>query len=284
MWILEKGDVHALQHLSTAFHLVAEPEQPCMIGDSIILADDMPAFRSRSFTIRTLNTNSLCKIWELSVANLWSILRMYPNIRTDMMDHVRNRTLVQLAPSVKNPADEEDRMPKISGSSATSWCEAATSISGALLRQPQEFIDLTMEELLKAKIEDASLQQLLDMLLEFSMNHSRKPIDVASNLAFFSHNVSGGTTSVDMLQSGSPAADGSKDSDQGRSSFTSRHSASADRVRAALGLQSAKPQWRPGRLGRQTLFRVSSLAGSGRNLASSSIPVQEFGVGYTNYG
>lgn len=38
----------------------------------------------------TLNT-SLCKVWELRINNLWSIMRMYPNLVIDMMDHVRNR-------------------------------------------------------------------------------------------------------------------------------------------------------------------------------------------------
>jgi hypothetical protein len=37
------------------------------------------------------------QVWELRVSNLWPILRMYPNLRLDMMEHVRNRTLVGLA-------------------------------------------------------------------------------------------------------------------------------------------------------------------------------------------
>ncbi len=87
----------------------------------------------------------------------------------------------------------------------------------------------------------------------------------------------------------------------------------SETVRSVLGLnqqqQAAGGRWRPSRLGRcvergalwrgapvnlrrlrvpsprrQTLFRISSLVGHNNNLASSSIPVQEFGVGYTNYG
>ena len=46
--MLTEGTVTALQHLAEPIRLTA----PCMIGDSVVLADDLPAFRARSFTIR----------------------------------------------------------------------------------------------------------------------------------------------------------------------------------------------------------------------------------------
>ena len=48
LWVLTEGAVTALQHLAEPIRLTA----PCMIGDSVVLADDLPAFRARSFTIR----------------------------------------------------------------------------------------------------------------------------------------------------------------------------------------------------------------------------------------
>ena len=48
LWVLTDGRVLAMQHMAEPLRLTA----PCLIGDSIILADDMPAFRARSFTIR----------------------------------------------------------------------------------------------------------------------------------------------------------------------------------------------------------------------------------------
>ena len=38
------------------------------------------------------------------------------------------------------------------------WCEAAVSISRALKMQSNELVDLAMEELRKAKVEDGTLQ------------------------------------------------------------------------------------------------------------------------------
>uniref|UniRef100_A0A7R9Z6P8 Cyclic nucleotide-binding domain-containing protein n=1 Tax=Chlamydomonas euryale TaxID=1486919 RepID=A0A7R9Z6P8_9CHLO len=92
LWIMTEGRVDALQHLAPPLHLTS----PCVIGDSVIVAEDIPSFRLRAFTVRTLNQH-ICKVWELRVSSLWPILSMYPNLRTDAMEHIRNRTLVDLA-------------------------------------------------------------------------------------------------------------------------------------------------------------------------------------------
>ena len=33
----------------------------------------------------------VCKVWELRVNNLWPVMRMYPNLKTLMLEHVRNQ-------------------------------------------------------------------------------------------------------------------------------------------------------------------------------------------------
>ena len=33
----------------------------------------------------------MCKVWELRVNNLWPVMRMYPNLKTLMLEHVRNQ-------------------------------------------------------------------------------------------------------------------------------------------------------------------------------------------------
>lgn len=81
-----QGDVVALQHLAKPIRLTL----PCMVGDAIVLGDDVPAFRSRIFTIRTLDT-AVVRAWELRVSALWPILRMYPGLRSDVMSFVGNQ-------------------------------------------------------------------------------------------------------------------------------------------------------------------------------------------------
>ena len=33
----------------------------------------------------------VCKVWELRVNNLWPVMRMYPNLKTLMLEHVRTQ-------------------------------------------------------------------------------------------------------------------------------------------------------------------------------------------------
>jgi hypothetical protein len=52
MWILAEGTVWAEQFMTGKMELVAHGGHPCIIGDSIILGDELPAFRTRSFSFR----------------------------------------------------------------------------------------------------------------------------------------------------------------------------------------------------------------------------------------
>eukprot|EP00955_Chlamydomonas_euryale_P114047 366249-Chlamydomonas_euryale.AAC.12 len=125
------------------------------------------------------------------------------------MEHIRNRTLVDLAAGMvggpasrgaarggggggplsenlncgdggdgdgagghKPPPPPELRLER------ADWCEAAASISRALLQQSQELVDMTFEELRAARIDDGGVQQLLDTLLEFSTTKAHRGIPV----------------------------------------------------------------------------------------------------------
>jgi len=489
LWILTEGRVDALQHLSPPLHL----SSPCLIGDSVVVADDIPSFRFRAYTVRTFDHHG-CKVWELQVSSLWPLLRKYPNLRMDAMEHIRNRTLIGLASGlVGGPASRGaargsvgvgEVMEELSGSDGVhshkppspseerlegaDWCEAAASISRALLQQQSpELVDLTCEELRAARIDDGSVQQLLDTLLEFSTTKAHRGIPTneppgedppsvpsprtsgapLTSLASQSYMSATGTavgrrhtlaplsklgsTSMPVSRRGpalsfaagsqqpcgglagagsgpgvppvgddargcgsdsragrhnrshsqdvltldnaavalaaSGATDGAgANGDKGKSgqklsmpapcnlfqaSLDSSHPFNASTelsaaataaggtlpcarapastnvcvcptcnrpvcskcgtkvlqqssatqlagsstaqpsvseglkgVRGALGLGAPKPQWRPNRLGRQTLFRMSALVDRQGSLNATSIPVQEFGVGYTNFG
>lgn len=120
----------------------------------------------------------------------------------------------------------------------------------------------------QARIEDGSLPQLLDMLLEFSTTHSPRQIDVsAANLSFLTshgndstNNAGAGAGGIGIGRqqsvglelfetAGGPGGAAAAGSGVTRTS-DSQGGVAGDRVRAALGLQSTKSQWRPGRLGR----------------------------------
>ena len=196
IWIVLEGDLLALQHLARPIRLRA----PCIIGDSIVLGDDIPAFRSRPFTIRTLDS-TLVRAWELKVSALWPILRMYPSYRSDAISYVCNETLVHLAEGRFSPSPRQsdggdyfsrptvrlDPVQKAALATMTmwqqepkemdsrhAWCESAVSIGRALLHQTHDLVDLAMDELRKAKAEDGSLQILLDSLMDFSMTKAFK--------------------------------------------------------------------------------------------------------------
>ncbi len=126
-------------------------------------------------------------MWELRVTALWPIMRMYPNLKHVMLEHVRNQTLVQLAVgNVHRSNDEqgggatdgehggEHRQQQRSPEDMRGWCESSASISSALLKQPQAVVDVCMEELRMARVEDGTLQSLLDALLEFSITKANR--------------------------------------------------------------------------------------------------------------
>jgi len=195
LWMLQSGRAMALQHLAEPVHL----RPPCMIGDSILVGDDIPSFRIRSFTIRTVG---VVKVWELRLSDVWPILRMYPDLRTHYMDYARNQVLLDLASedddhflmpegpgatgaalvdtgegsdSEESEEDEEQHVKDGKHKRSYAWCDPAVSIARSLMKQPPPILEQAVEELRKARTDDGSLQQLLDGLLEFSTVHSRKP-------------------------------------------------------------------------------------------------------------
>lgn len=57
MWILQDGQMLALRQGQELDMVLA----PCLLGDSIILADDLPALKFRIITLRAI---SACRLWE----------------------------------------------------------------------------------------------------------------------------------------------------------------------------------------------------------------------------
>jgi len=162
IWVLTSGAVEALQFMCAPMYVAG----PALLGDSLILGGVIPAFSMRSFTLRSPKRSGpggSMVVWHLRMVHLVSVLHMYPDLVDEMMEHVRNRTLVLLATGgVRREAGGSD------------WCEAATSISRTLLNQSQELVDAAIEELRVARKADGSLQTLLQTLLDFSVSSVHK--------------------------------------------------------------------------------------------------------------
>lgn len=48
MWVLSSGAVEALQYMAVPIAVAA----PCVIGETVMVGDEMPAARHRCFTVR----------------------------------------------------------------------------------------------------------------------------------------------------------------------------------------------------------------------------------------
>ncbi len=57
VWILQEGQMLVLRQ-GQELDIV---QGPCLLGDSIILSDDLPALKFRIVTLRAI---SVCRLWE----------------------------------------------------------------------------------------------------------------------------------------------------------------------------------------------------------------------------
>ncbi len=70
MWLGAEGELQALQHQSEPIYLGT----PCLLGESVLLGDEMPSFRLRPYTLRA--ATGLVKLWECKMSDMWPIVRM----------------------------------------------------------------------------------------------------------------------------------------------------------------------------------------------------------------
>lgn len=158
LWICEDGKIQAVQHQGQPCF----PATPCLLGEGVILGDDMPAFRLRPFTYRALGR---VKMWELRLSDLYPILRMYPSLKRHLVEYLRDRLLQELG--VQPHGSMSGRVPgSISEQFTSSWCESVRCIA-PVLKQSPEVEKAALVELQTAQLDDGSLPTLLDGLLDF---------------------------------------------------------------------------------------------------------------------
>eukprot|EP00798_Chlamydomonas_sp_ICE-L_P030863 gene30863-35907_t len=158
LFLIQEGEVVALQHLKPPIPL----HPPCLVGESVLLGEDVPSCRTRIFTIRTLG---VCKVWELRLSDCYPILRMFPGLSEDMLMFVRTQMLCYLSEG-DEPVDLDD----IPGSI---WCEPAVSAVRALKALPKDMQALAVSEVQKSSFDDGSLPSLLEGLLNFAGTRAR---------------------------------------------------------------------------------------------------------------
>ncbi|KAG2496651.1 hypothetical protein HYH03_005471 [Edaphochlamys debaryana] len=163
LWLLCSGRMVALRHKEPPQHITA----PALVGESLILALDVPQCRHRPWTLRTA---SPCSLWELRLHDLSRVVSIYPAIRLSLLEHVRKelvKHLFTMSPSAHgevNPAGPVQPMPD--------WCELVALLEGALdclQGEPSVRFEELCMQLERANIDDDSLKSTLAEMVEGAM-------------------------------------------------------------------------------------------------------------------
>ncbi|DBA70723.1 TPA: hypothetical protein ACH3X2_012094 [Trebouxia sp. C0005] len=84
MWILQEGEVLALRHTKEAELLPA----PAVIGEAVILRDQLPAASIRPCTFRALGS---CTVWHLALKDIQTLAHVYPEMLLAMVEAFTGR-------------------------------------------------------------------------------------------------------------------------------------------------------------------------------------------------
>ena len=126
-WLLESGQVLAIDlRGETCFTL----EAPALLGDSVFVADQVPACRDRRWGYRA---GSAGRIWRLSLRDLTAITRICPALQSNFYAYVQMK-LLQLLADI--PGDDM-------------YCEMAARIMLVLEHAPGTLHEKTLVQLRK---------------------------------------------------------------------------------------------------------------------------------------
>ncbi|GFR48402.1 hypothetical protein Agub_g10296 [Astrephomene gubernaculifera] len=146
LWILQEGTIEAVRYREGSQAVEAD-ERPRLLGESVLLGDSVEACRVRPWTLRTVTP---CRLWGITVADLYPIMRLYPTLGLMAAEYVKIKTVY----SYNGFATDDD------------WCE----LVAIMVRQLQERMSVEeaqgiVQNMVKASAEEGSLQPLLDHLL-----------------------------------------------------------------------------------------------------------------------
>ncbi|KAG2485159.1 hypothetical protein HYH03_016049 [Edaphochlamys debaryana] len=146
-WILQDGTVQAVRYKEGSVTLDAS-ESPRLLGESVLLGDVVEPCRVRPWTLRTV---SPCRLWGITVGELYPLLRMYPAIGVLAAEYVKYKSVYSF-----------------NGDSDDHWCElAAVMVKQLQDRTAPEDAAEIVRDLFRTSAETNSLQALLDVLLTF---------------------------------------------------------------------------------------------------------------------
>ncbi|KAG2496658.1 hypothetical protein HYH03_005478 [Edaphochlamys debaryana] len=170
LWLLASGSIVALRHKEPPQHITA----PALVGESLILALDVPQCRHRPWTLRTA---SPCSLWELRLHDLSRIVSIYPAISLSLLEHVREELFEHIFDlGARGPQPEVH--PRAPVYATEDWCELVALLQGALdclQGEPSVRFEELCMQLERANIGDDSLKAILSELVDGAMVRDALP-------------------------------------------------------------------------------------------------------------
>ncbi|GLC55435.1 hypothetical protein PLESTB_000986900 [Pleodorina starrii] len=163
LWLLASGELVALRHKEQPQHVAA----PALVGESLALAMDIPQCRHRPWTLRAALP---CQLWELRLEDLSRVIQIYPAVRLCLLDHVRKELVKSLWSFEREHRGESAELEAVSA--GQDWCELSSLLHDALLELQgvdPGALDALCQELIKATVEDGSLQARLSEIVDAAM-------------------------------------------------------------------------------------------------------------------
>ncbi|GLI60958.1 hypothetical protein VaNZ11_003210 [Volvox africanus] len=170
LWILQEGTVQAARYKEDSVTLDSAM-LPRLLGESVLLAEGVEASRVRPWTLRTVTP---CKLWGITIGELYPLMRMYPAIGEEAAKYVKDeagREFMKQALGRSNSLQE-------SNTPDAPWCEVAAVIA----RQLQNVSDVKAKKLILelTNAADGILQARLQQLLVGSSSSMRRDTGIHS--------------------------------------------------------------------------------------------------------
>ncbi|GAX80759.1 hypothetical protein CEUSTIGMA_g8194.t1 [Chlamydomonas eustigma] len=150
LWLLEEGEVEVCD---MHWHTHRTVQGPAILGDAILIMEQVPSCMERPWGYRTLTP---CRLWRLGLREITSCLKVCPEIRVAYLDHVEKQLHEFLS-----GVDSQEGLD-------VWYCELVARITSVLKECDLEIQREALQLLKQANWKDMTLQVLLDAFLEVS--------------------------------------------------------------------------------------------------------------------
>ncbi|KXZ51053.1 hypothetical protein GPECTOR_14g4 [Gonium pectorale] len=150
-WLLHEGTVEAVRYKEGNVSIDAS-ETPRLLGESVLLGDVIEACRVRPWTLRTVTP---CRLWGITIGELYPLLRMYPAIGVLAAEYIKFK-VVYTAKNEREGLESPD----------DHFCELAAIILKHLKEHTteDEAVEI-LQDLFRTSAEDGTLQPYLEQLI-----------------------------------------------------------------------------------------------------------------------